>query len=749
MLIRVLLNSYSGNLGESQFGDFNMNRFLLMSLLALTAGKLSAEDTELYISDVVRQAALKSQVLIIFDNSGSMNTEHSVKSSYVNDPDNPYPAVGGLNALQERFIYFTKGGVDNVGLPVPDSPSEARRFLDEINSCETARQILATKGFYTGHVREYRMKGNTGTWEEIPDNNGANIEILDCEDDVLNSDDTNIASLPKGFPINFEGDKKNPVYHTTDINKSNVSWTGELVTLYTDNYLRWHQSETIANTLETRLETAKRSITSVIETTPSIEFGLQIFNYNDDDEPSGPNGGRIVAGIREMTATNKANLIDIIDNQITAATWTPLCESLYEASQYFGGKAVTFGDKDESQGKDYTKNKPPRDTTIEVSGPTYEAPFSECSDKAYVILITDGEPTFDHAADSKITALPGFDGAPYTADGSNSYLPALAEWLFYNDVNPNLEGDQTVVTHTIGFSTTAKDAIGLLEATADATPVEEGKFIYADTGDSLTDALAATLRDLRPSNDTLTSASVAANNFDRTETLNSVYYAMFDPQHGPRWQGNLKKYEVVGNKQVGSNGKPAIDDATGLFNKEVLSIWSTEVDGLPDGDKVAEGGVVQWFSGKAPSDRTIYTDTNSPSPSAGLPLFNRTNLEGAFGSAAALATELGVTEAEIDDMLNWAKGTDVDDEDGDDDKGDMRSDVFGDPLHSKPLVVNYGNSIRIVVGTNAGAIHMFEDEGKTVKENWALPCLSVTTFLDNLSSGIEIPTLVSPSVPFN
>jgi type IV pilus assembly protein PilY1 len=35
--------------------------------------------------------------------------------------------------------------------------------------------------------------------------------------------------------------------------------------------------------------------------------------------------------------------------------------------------------------------------------------------------------------------------------------------------------------------------------------------------------------------------------------------------------------------------------------------------------------------------------------------------------------------------------------------------------------VNYGgtNGIRILVGTNAGALHMFEDSGNSVKENWA------------------------------
>ena len=65
---------------------------------------------------------------------------------------------------------------------------------------------------------------------------------------------------------------------------------------------------------------------------------------------------------------------------------------------------------------------------------------------------------------------------------------------------------------------------------------------------------------------------------------------------------------------------------------------------------------------------------------------------------------------------------------------DYRSDIFGDPLHSKPLAVTYTESgidvVRLLVGTNAGFLHMFTDHGDNgsedsdnsddrVTENWA------------------------------
>lgn len=707
-----------------------MNKFLLSSLLFFAVTNVQGEDIELYISETVKQAQTRPQVLIIFDNSGSMSTTESVKASY--DPSTTYPAVGGLNSLSDKFVYFTKGGVDANALPVPDSPSEARRFLDDINSCQTARDILDTYGFYTGHIREYSFQGNSGSWDEIPDNNGANIEVIDCEDDVLAVDDDNagvysnqgtLSYLPSGFPVDGEGTKNSPVYHTNSVDDSNVEWSGPLVTLYTDNYLRWYQNSELANETRSRLDIAQESVNNLVNASPYVDFGLQVFNFNDGDEAGDPNGGRIVYGIQRSTDASRADFLEIIDDELDPETWTPLCESLYEASRYFAGAGVEFGNDDANQGGrrgGYNKNTPPRDTSIE-NNLVYTSPFSSCSDKAYIILITDGAPTYDNGADNFIKALSvvedgstiNFSGTPFPIGTdhntqSYNYLALLAGWMNDHDINPNLVGKQTANTYTIGFGQDAQDdAEPLLKQTA---ILGGGKYFPAQDTASLTAALTNVLQSLEPSNDSLTSASVAANNFDRTETLNSVYYAMFQPNRGPRWQGNLKKYKVINGTQVGKNGKNAINEATGHFSEDVTSYWSLSVDG----DKVSKGGVADMLRNK--TGRVIYSDVGTNDSLVPLTLSNVTS---SFGDSTALAAEMDVPETDIEEYLNWAKGVDVDDEDDDNSTTDMRVDTFGDPLHSKPLVINYGNSIRIVIGTNAGALHMFEDKGDTVDENWA------------------------------
>ncbi|MGX2952837.1 hypothetical protein ACWAU3_07245 [Shewanella sp. JL219SE-S6] len=82
----------------------------------------------------------------------------------------------------------------------------------------------------------------------------------------------------------------------------------------------------------------------MIVTTPGVDLGLAIFNLNFKLEGE-RDGGRIISGIKSMTAASKIELINRI-NDISYAQATPLCETFYEAFRYFSGKGVHFADKD-------------------------------------------------------------------------------------------------------------------------------------------------------------------------------------------------------------------------------------------------------------------------------------------------------------------------------------------------------------------------------------------------------------------
>ena len=726
---------------------------LLFAILAYSSISF-ADDTELYVFESTARTGARPQVLIIFDNSGSMKTiETDAVTGY--DPTITYPAVGSDNSLQGRMVYYTKGGIDNSSLPVPDSPSESRRCLKGINGCETSLAYLNKYGVFTGFFREYSFTGQNGTWQEVPDNNGANITVLDCFDDIDNAKWGNATGQPSGFPLDGAGKKNSPVRYT-EVNGSSTQaqidaalvkakqtgfGTGQAITLYTDNYLRWYNGPKVVAP-KSRLDIAKETITNTIVTTPSVDFGLAIFNIDAFSEGDA-DGGRIVSGIKTMSEANKISLLKTISD-LDPQTNTPLCETLYEAYSYFAGKAVTFGDKDKKpSGYSYTPNKPPRDLTIE-SGGKYTSPFKDCQNRAYVVYITDGVPTLDSNADSLIKGLPNVNNTGFVNKNPNftSYLPNLAGWMNKNDVNTSIPSDQNVTTFTIGFSEGAADAAKLLTKTAEEGG---GEYFAAKSATELSAALQKVFTKILEVNASFTSPSIASNNFDRTQTFDSVYYAMFVPNHGPRWMGNLKKFRVTGSGDiVDRKGNPAIS-SDGNLKSSACSYWTPDAicsiasDG-GDGNDVKVGGAA--YNLTKSTSRNLYSNIST---SGGMISFTKNNASVFAGGDTKLAEYMGVDASNLDSYFKWAQGFDVDDDNNDGSQTDIRKDVMGDPLHSKPLAINYGTSsspdIRVLIGTNAGFMHMFKDSGASVTESWAfmpyelLP--NIRTLKANVPTGVH------------
>jgi len=741
-------------------------RCLILVVALLLADISYSEDIELYVGDTKIQSGTKPQILIIFDNSGSMNTPTTGVQAYSQcvEPNLTFedaectlhPVVSNFdNSLNEDFVYFTIGaGVDNE-VPRTDKNSDTKRFNSPVNGCDTARDSLLKYGIYTGFIREHKYKGSTGSWIPLQENSGANtISAIDCLDDLHAKNGKNsgmeISIGGKtfktgddeltGLPIN--GAKKNnnkfynqikhvpstngesPVPDDPDdqINKDyqdaiETFSGGKVVTLYHPNYLRWYHAEEKKTVDSTRLKDAQDAISSVIGSIAIADFGLMIFNL-DYPEENVRDGGRIISAFGET----RADIIASIES-IEAETNTPLCETLYEAYRFFSGGAAVYALDDdncnESEcGFKYTGNTPSYDTSL-IAGGKYISPFKEgCASQAYIILVTDGVPTVDLAADEEIQALiKTGEAKDKTADDpyEGSYLPVLAHWMYRNDLNGSVEGDQTVITYTVGFGDDAEDAAPLLTKTA---ANGGGTHIHAGTREELVKKLQEQISEILQENSTFTSPSVASNNFDRTRSLNSVYYAMFLPEEGARWAGNLKKLEVSGDEIVDQGGEPAIDNE-GNIKESAKTFWleATDNGGEPDGNEVKAGGANARLADQ--TSRIIYTDVGSGSPMAS---FSKTNALTQVADAAELATYMNTTEDELDNLFSWSKGIDIDDEDTDNSTTDTRADIMGDPLHSKPIAITYaqkGSDAYVLVGTNAGAVHFFRDSGTSITEEWS------------------------------
>ena len=696
-------------------------------LLHGVCGTASADDTDLYVSAGNDSSQNRPQVLIIFDNSGSMATEEAVAVEPF-DPAFDYTGNGA------NRIFYVRGTVAIDNYPDPRDASEWRFFDAGNNACaqsviphpaDPAFSLLDYEGRFTSNLRFF--KRSKGTWDKLPERERKVEElrdsVVDCKADLEAVDPNNapmastIIFRQSGFPQNQEKDApfdeisagadQSALEAAAEVAlNSRIFRQNDSATLLTENYLTYlhhYRNETRRQ----RIDIARDTIISLINATPGVDFGLQVFNFNSS-QGNDDDGGRIIAGVREMSMSNRAALVTTI-NGLAANTWTPLCESLFEAYRYFADGPVLGGFKG-----GYLA--PPADSSI-INNNRYQSPMRSCQKQSYIIVITDGEPTYDKDYDTLLESELGLN----TSDRfDNNYLPGVAQWIQTRDVNPNLLGQQHIVTYTIGFSQGADDAAELLAETANRGG---GQYYAASDALALQGSLQQIFSEILAINATFTAPAIAANSYDRTQTLDAIYYAMFLPSDRPRWTGNLKKLRINGDGRVMDQIDRSAINREGAIADTACTIWTslntcTRASSGGDGNEVLLGGALE--ATVAATDRRILT---SPQSTAGaLVTLNQNTLINAVGDESTLLGLIGAPEGEgITDYIDWLRGFDVDDDDENGDTTSTRDDVIGDPLHSKPLALSYGEGggTRVLMGTNHGYLHMFHDLGESVTESWA------------------------------
>ncbi|MBL8482702.1 MAG: hypothetical protein JNJ60_10925 [Rhodocyclaceae bacterium] len=349
---------------------------------------------------------------------------------------------------------------------------------------------------------------------------------------------------------------------------------------------------------------------------------------------------------------NRAQLIGKL-NALTAASRTPLTESLYEAYLYFRGEAPRFGTNSGAANAGGTESDL-RDTGA-VSGSAYQSPMlsnpnavtpASCQ-KNYVILISDGGPEDDHDADTALAALNqdsaagtravdgvldnSTDTAPDTtthqfesspgqafgpadlAGGGYIWLDELAYYMNKADMNTSVPDTQNVSTYTIGFG-------GANPAVLVNTAAKGGGQNYvAEDSRSLADALASAIAAIREWTPSIATPTVPAAAYSRADAGEDIYMAFFAPTNAQAWSGTLKKFKfghgatlcgtdpfngdapidtcIIGqNVTSGStvrNVEQFVTDSFGhvisVFNDQASSYWAS-APGLNDGGNPRKGG---------------------------------------------------------------------------------------------------------------------------------------------------------------
>ena len=219
--------------------------------------------------------------------------------------------------------------------------------------------------------------------------------------------------------------------------------------------------------------------------------------------------------------------------------------------------------------------------------------------------------------------------------------------------------------------------------------------------------LTSITRDILSFNTSFTAPAVSVNAFNRTQNLNDLYITVFRPSETYNWDGNIKKYKLDPTGVIEDvNGAPAVEVTTGFFRTNSRSYWSD----LVDGDRVDLGGAAH--EQPTPAARKVYSDMNT-----GLALTNVANQILTTNAAVTTALlGLGATEAPgRDNLINWMRGQDISDANGDGSTIDNRF-AMGDPMNGRPATVIYGGSLAapnpadgvVYAVTNEGYLHAID-----------------------------------------
>ena len=671
---------------------------LTCGIMSLASGAAAlADDTEIFVN----QAALrdvKPNILFIIDTSGSM-------SSTVQAPRAPYnPAVSYGGSCSAGTVYWRESGT---GSTEPPACNSTARISAAANRCAAARSSLAgLAGSWTGDTA--RFDSATATWSRL--SGAAPDSLVECRADSGAQGPDDASSLRYAQ----NGDAGAP----WSANSSReIDWgTASTYTLYSANWLNWYYAPPVPTAIS-RLQTVQAVATSLVGSISDVNLGLMRFSSNTE-------GGMVIHEIADI-ATARDSLIGDI-NSLTADGFTPLAETMYEAGQYFAGRAVEYGAQSEVGGTpspSVPASRDPQDAS------RYQSPIAYQCQRNFAILLTDGEPTLDTGANALIPALPGYAslvGGGCSGTGDGACLPDMAQYLHDADLSSALPGQQNVTTYTVGFGPEVEGS-----ALLDQTATRGGGQAYsADNVANLTTTLQAIVGDILQTSSTFTTPSVSINAFNRTETLNDLYISVFNPEATAHWPGNLKKYGFRDGRIVDASGNDAVDPTTGFFRQGIRSFWSAAADGA----NVEAGGAVSRMPDEAA--RRVYTLVDGSGNRNLTVAANRFER----GNSTLTDTLLGLAGAPSptrDQLIDWARGIDVQDEDADGDTNEMHR-FMGDPLHARPALVTYGGTpaspdvqdALVFVPTNDGFLHAVD--ARTGAELWSFIPPELLTRLPDL-----------------
>ena len=656
-------------------------------LLTILAGVPAvADDTELLLVDPGSTVATPPNIMFILDTSGSMGDPVSTTRPY----DSTFDYVDG-SCDTSRFYWTT---LDVEPSCVGDTNTQ---FVEEAAFvCADATLRMSGIGAYSGVMVQYRADATGSTrWQQLEIGNATGL--VECQNDsgVHGSGTTGQVYAQAGTDL--------PEF--TSDSGAEISWgsgdAAQAYTVYDGNYLNWKENpETVDLPKIDIMKAVTKNLMNAIE---DVNVGLMRF--------TGSAGGRVLHAISPIN-TNRTAVLNKI-NGLTDGGATPLAEALYESALYWRGLDADYGDLplDDTTGLP-TGDIDPKAFVGEAPG-TYQSPAMPVCTRNFNVLLTDGVPVNDADDQAKVPLLPSYGSLGRTTcngtEADGRCLDDIAEYLSKVDISASTTGPQVVTTHTIGFDID----LPILKTAAE---VSGGDYYLAEDVETLTTVLMRIIESIVDKGLSFSAPAVAVNTFNRTQNINDLYISTFLPDAKVHWPGNLKKYTISNGVIKDAKPDDAVDTETGFFKETARSIW-TDVT-VEDGTDTTLGGAANKLP--IPDDRNVYTNngtlsdltaTNNAITPSNLMAFSESD----FGLTGA------ADEPSVEDVIRWARGQDIMDDDDDGETVDARN-VMGDPLHSQPAAVVYGGDeddpeVVVFTATNDGYFHAID--GDTGVELWS------------------------------
>ncbi|MDO9177301.1 MAG: PilC/PilY family type IV pilus protein [Agitococcus sp.] len=386
---------------------------------------------------------------------------------------------------------------------------------------------------------------------------------------------------------------------------------------------------------------------------------------------------------------------------------TPLGAAYAEVSRYMYGLQPFYQNSKYDQPDSRTVN-----STTADANQRYKKPIdatSQCSGN-YIFLLTDGAPTIDASVALNAKGVTGKTACSVSAADEKALVATTGttydsmEELNWRCILDLANTNNKTSLHTADIVKDVKVPIktstvilgpeggGSEIQMRRAAALGGGTYTKANDTAALVSAMTRTINSALDQSGILASPGVAINQFNRLNTLDQVYYVLFDPSSASkRWEGNLKRYQLdLATENIKDlNGKPAVG-ADGEFTKDSQSWWTTSADGSSS----TIGGAASNLP--APESRKIYTyvDTSKADLDAlSTTNVNTTTFMTKVKTAAYPTGSTNIpTDATFKNLINWFRGYDI----------DVYSTTtpvlataparqkLGGGLHSRATLVNYG-----------------------------------------------------------